>query len=383
VEPHGSTVQPTRSAVPAIGNPPPVPNGKRNKSLRRLITITQMTAEDGLQILTSNEQWLKEAIKKKNVEATDKAAFATRISQAVRHEKAHEDVRAEAKLERQKKVVKDRAIKTERQEGVQGGFGHDPRNAPAFFQWREIEIWFMEEGVQMYRFHNSSRAEKINLSDSLPDINTFVRQYVRRYDKWRNKSNSYRDMVEDFSFDAYIAYQSGNSTPFEVLFTCSPTTTWADFLKEFDSIKAKKDKPKLILAFPTKVAEPEPPKRSTISIPRPNNKRSRSRLRGTSDESGEEGVESISEQGVKPEQGLCVKSEPQEAAETADEPENGDSDSSGAGSVKPENPDDPNDSGDNYGDAPDADEVETEADSPPPTSNNKSGRKRGLSGRFE
>ena len=42
-----------------------------------------------------------------------------------------------------------------------------------------------------------------------------------------------------------------------------------------------------------------------------------------------------SEQGVKPEQGLCVKSEPREAAETADEPENGDSDSSGAGSVKP------------------------------------------------
>ena len=40
-------------------------------------------------------------------------------------------------------------------------------------------------------------------------------------------------------------------------------------------------------------------------------------------------------------------------------------------------------SGDDYGDAPDADEVETEADSPPPTSNNKSGRKRGLSGRFE
>ena len=79
---------------------------------------------------------------------------------------------------------------------------------------------------------------------------------------------------------------------------------------------------------------------------------------------------------MKPEQGLC---EPREAAEMADEPENGDSDSSGAGSVKPENPDDPDHSGDDYGDAPDADEVETEADSPPPTSNNKSGRKRGLS----
>ena len=101
-------------------------------------------------------------------------------------------------------------MKTDRQEGVQGGFGHDPRNAPAFFQWREVEIWFMEEGVQMYKFHNSSRTEKINLDDSLPDINKFVREYVRRYDKWRNKSS--RDTVEDFSFDAYIAHQSGNST---------------------------------------------------------------------------------------------------------------------------------------------------------------------------
>ena len=38
----------------------------------------------------------------------------------------------------------------------------------------------------MYRFHNSSRAEKTNLAD-IPNINKFVREYVRRYDKWRNK----------------------------------------------------------------------------------------------------------------------------------------------------------------------------------------------------
>jgi hypothetical protein len=53
----------------------------------------------------------------------------------------------EAKRERQRKVVKDRSDKNE---GVQGGFGHDPRNEPALFQWREIETWMME-GVQMYK----------------------------------------------------------------------------------------------------------------------------------------------------------------------------------------------------------------------------------------
>jgi hypothetical protein len=57
----------------------------------------------------------------------------------------------EAKRERQGKVVKDRSDKNERQQGVQGGFGHDPRNEPALFQWREIETWMMEEGVQMYK----------------------------------------------------------------------------------------------------------------------------------------------------------------------------------------------------------------------------------------
>jgi len=50
------------------------------------------------------------------------------------------DVRREG----QKKVVKDRVDKTERQEGVQGSFSHDPRNEPAFFEWRDIEIWLME-----------------------------------------------------------------------------------------------------------------------------------------------------------------------------------------------------------------------------------------------
>jgi hypothetical protein len=324
-------------------------------------------SDDGLEILTSNDQWLKEAIKKKTIDASDKATFATRMSRAVRNEKANEEVRAEAKLQRQKKVVKDRAVKTDRHEGVQGGFGHDPRNAPAFFQWREVEIWFMEEGVQMYKFYNSSRTEKFSLDDSLPDINKFVRGYVRSYGKWRNKSK--RDIVEDFSFDAYIAHQSGNSTPSEVHFACSATTTWADFLKEFDSIKGKKDKPKLILAFPIMAVDPEPPKKSTLSIPRPNNKRSRSRLR-ESDESEEEGV----------------KPESQEAG-MADDPENGDSDSSSVG-VKPDG------SGDDLSDVPDevqtdevetdeVDEVETEVatDSPPPVG--KSGRKRGLSGRFQ
>lgn len=47
-----------------------------------------------------------------------------------------------------------------------------------------------------------------------------------------------------------IAYQAGNSAPFEFLFVCSATSTWGDFLMEFDSIKAKKDKAKLVLAFP-------------------------------------------------------------------------------------------------------------------------------------
>jgi hypothetical protein len=349
--------------------------GQKKKEEPRVPRRHPDDSDDGLEILNSNDQWLKEAIKKKNIDASDKATFATRMSRAVRNEKANEEVRAEAKLQRQKKVVKDRAVKTDRHEGVQGGFGHDPRNAPAFFQWREVEIWFMEEGVQMYKFHNSSRTEKFILNDSLPDINKFVREYVRMYDKWRTKSP--RDIVEDFSQNEYIAHQFGNSTPSEIHFACSATTTWADFLKELDSIKVKKDKPKLILAFPIKAVEPEPPKKSTLCIPRPNNKWSRSRLLG-SDESGEEGV--------KP---LCVKSESQEAG-MADDPENGDSDSSSVRGmvVKPDG------SGDNLSDVPDevetdeaetdeaeTDEAETEVDSPPPIG--KSGRKRGLSGRFQ
>jgi hypothetical protein len=37
-------------------------------------------------------------------------------------------VPAEAKRERQRKVVKDRAVKTEKQEIVQGDFGHDSKD---------------------------------------------------------------------------------------------------------------------------------------------------------------------------------------------------------------------------------------------------------------
>jgi hypothetical protein len=49
----------------------------------------------------------------------------------------------EAKRERQKKAIKDRSDKNE------------TRNEPALFQYREIEIWMMEDGVQMYRWHNA------------------------------------------------------------------------------------------------------------------------------------------------------------------------------------------------------------------------------------
>ena len=88
-------------------------------------------SDDGLQVPT-NDQWIQEA-KKKKIEPGDKTTFAANISQTVKREKANEDMtRIEAKLQRQKKVVKDRADKKERQEGVQGGFGHDPRNEPAF-----------------------------------------------------------------------------------------------------------------------------------------------------------------------------------------------------------------------------------------------------------
>ena len=39
-EPHGSTLRPTRNAVPAVGNPPPVPNERRSKSsISRLFEI--------------------------------------------------------------------------------------------------------------------------------------------------------------------------------------------------------------------------------------------------------------------------------------------------------------------------------------------------------
>jgi hypothetical protein len=290
-------------------------------------------SDDGLQVLT-NDQWIQEAKKKKKIGPGDKTTFAANISQAVKREKANEDMtRIEVKLQRQKKVIKDRADKKERQEGVQGGFGHDPRNEPAFSQWREIEIWLMEEGVQMYRLQNSAHAKKICLSESLPDIDIFVRQHVRDYNKWDQRAN--KKLVEDDSFKAYIAYHVGNATPFEVPFEASVTTTWGDFLKEFDSIKAKKEKSKLVLAFPTKALESyAPPKRSTIAIPRPNNKRSRSRLRGSDEDveesGGEEGLLAKSERMLfeKSEQGLFVfKSEPQEAGK-AEDPENGDSDSS-------------------------------------------------------
>jgi hypothetical protein len=179
----------------------------------------------------------------------------------------------------------------------------------------------MEEGVQMYRLHNSGLAKKIQLADSLPDIDMFVRKHVRAYDKWINRAN--KRLVEDHSKNAYIAYHVGNTAPFEVPFESSATTTWGDFLREFDSINAK-EKSTLVLAFPTKASEPyAPPKRSTLAIPRPNNKRSRSRLRESDEESrGEEGLLVKSEQGL-----FVVKVEPQEAGK-AEDPENGDSDSS-------------------------------------------------------
>jgi hypothetical protein len=56
--------------------------------------------------------------KKKSIEAEDKATFAARISQVVQNEKTNEEVRAEAKRERQRKVVKDRAVKTETGSGA-------------------------------------------------------------------------------------------------------------------------------------------------------------------------------------------------------------------------------------------------------------------------
>jgi hypothetical protein len=198
-------------------------------------------------------------MKKKNIEPGDKATFAANINQAVKREKANEEARIEATAERQKKVVKDRAEKMDRRQGIQGGFGHDPRNEPAFFQWREFEIWLMEEGVQMYRLHNSGPAKKIQLADSLPDVDMFVRKHVRAHKKWINRAN--KSLVEDHLNNAYIAYHVGNTAPFEAPFESSATTTWGDFLKEFDSIKAKKEKSKLVLAFPTKASEPyAPPK---------------------------------------------------------------------------------------------------------------------------
>jgi len=172
------------------------------------------------QIRSNCEQWLKEAMKKR--------------------EQANEE-------------AKDRAEKTERQEGIQGGFGYDPRDEPVFFQWREIEIWLMEEEVEMYRLHHSAHIKKIHLADSLPDIDMFVREYVRGYNKWSSRAN--KSLVEDHSFNAYIAFCVGN-TPFEVTFESSAMMTWGDFLEEFDSIKAKKDKMKLILAFPIRTLRP-------------------------------------------------------------------------------------------------------------------------------
>jgi predicted ATPase len=85
-----------------------------------------------------------------DIQANEKTAFATKISQAVKKEKLNEETRLEAKQERQKKVVKDRNDKNERRQGVQGGFGHGPRNEPALFQYREIEIWMKQNpDVQM------------------------------------------------------------------------------------------------------------------------------------------------------------------------------------------------------------------------------------------
>jgi len=208
---------------------------------------------DDLQVLSNCEQWMKAAMKK--IEPGDKATFAANINQ---------------------------------RQGRQDGFGHDPRDEPAFFQWREIEICLMEEGVPMYRLLNSAQYKEIHLADSLPDINMFVREHVRGYNKWSSRTN--KSLVEDHSINAYIACRVGNNTPFEVPFESSATTTWGDFLKEFDdAIKAKKDKSKLVLAFPIRTLRPRAlPKRST---PRPNNKRSKRRLRGSDEESGgEEGL---------------------------------------------------------------------------------------------
>ena len=349
-------------------------------------------SDDGVQILNDNEQWLQEAIKKKTIKANEKTAFATNISQAVKKEKLHEETRLEAKQERQKKVVKDRHDKNEKRQGVQGGFGHDPRNEPAFFEYREIEIWMMEDGVQMYRWHNTGQFKKICLSDNLANIDEFVREHVHGHDKWMNRTDT--DLVEDYSVKAYIAYQAGNSPPFEFLFDCSATSTWGDFLMEFNSIKVRKDKAKLVFAFPAKQSEAQgPPRRSTIAIPRPNNKRSRNRLRGSEEGSGEE-------------EGLCVKAEPQEAG-NADDPENGNSyylpgiAALGGSAVKLENPDNsgddvnepPEDSedeedGGDEGDGEDEGDGDDEGDktfqpesSPPPAHVTKSGRKRALSGK--
>jgi hypothetical protein len=53
----------------------------------------------------------------------------------------------------------------------------------------------------MYRLHNSAHAKEIRLADSLPDVDMFVREHVRGYNKQSNRPNN---LVEDHSMTILI-----------------------------------------------------------------------------------------------------------------------------------------------------------------------------------
>jgi hypothetical protein len=148
----------------------------------------------------------------------------------------------------------------------------------------------MEEGIQMYKLNNSVHLHKIKLLDALLSIDTFVREHVRRHDKWENRWNK-DDLKEATEIKAYITLPAGNSTLIELPFACTEATRWGDLLEEIDSIK---EKSRLILAFPARRLNTDPPSRSTsrstnrtLTVHRPNNKRSKSQLRESSSDKEE------------------------------------------------------------------------------------------------